>query len=679
MSTYKALLSPFTLKHLTLRNRVMSAAHAPGYAEAGKPGLRYQLYHEEKARGGVALSMFGGSSNIARDSGSIYGQIYVGSDAIIPHFREFSERIHRRGAALMCQITHMGRRTAWDSGEWLPTMGPSPVRDPAHHSMPREMDGRDIVRVVKAFGQAARRCREGGLDGCEILATTHLLGQFLSPLSNRRTDAYGGAVENRLRFLLEALEEVRRCVGDDFIVGVRYAANESNEGGYGPDTGIAIGRLIAAAGTADFLNVNGAYAGTTHGLAETYAGMAFPGALHADLAGEVRAATGLPVFQSAWISDPATADFTVAEGRLDMVGMTRPLMADPHLVAKLERGEEHRIRPCVGAGYCVDRIYGGRDALCLHNPATGREAVLPHSVPKAEIKRKVVVVGGGAAGMEAARVCALRGHSVVLFEAADRLGGQIVLAARAGWRRDIIGIADWLAGEVERLGVAVRTNLLAEPGDVLAGDPDVVVVATGGIPNMDLEEGGGDLATSGWDVLGGHVPVGDKVLLYDGGGGHPGVSIATFLADAGAGVELVTPDRMAGRAIGGQNYPIYLRDLYGRGVEFTPDHRLVGLRRAGNRLVATLKNDFTRRTVERHVDQVVVEQGTFPVDDLFHALRERSANLGETDLDALLDGRPQPLDANPGGRFGLFRVGDAVAGRDIHAAIHDALRLCVVL
>jgi 2,4-dienoyl-CoA reductase-like NADH-dependent reductase (Old Yellow Enzyme family) len=676
MAAYKSLLSPLTIRGRTFRNRVLSTSHAPCYTENGMPGERYQAYHEEKARGGIGLTMFGGSSTISREAGSIHGRIYVGSDDIIPVFRQFAKRIHRHGAALMCQITHMGRRTGWAGGDWLPTMAPSPIRDPAHHSVPYEMSARDIARVTRDFAEAALRCREGGLDGCEILTTTHLLGQFLSPLSNKRTDAYGGALENRVRFILEVVEAARERVGDDFILGVRFAADESNEGGLPPEEGIAVAKILGEQGAADFLNVNGAYGGTDHGLAENVPGMAFKSAPYIELARRVKEASGLPTFQAARLSDPATADWAIAQGLVDMAGLTRPHIADPHLVRKLLRGEETRIRPCVGAGFCIDRAYAGKDSLCVQNASTGRETSLPHEIARATHSKRVTVIGGGPAGMEAARICALRGHDVTLHEAGARLGGQILLAARAGWRKDMIGIADWLASEIETLHVDVRLGSWIDGPEVLEDAPDTVIVATGGVPDTALPEGGGEFAATTWDVLSGNAPALGDVLIYDETGGHGGISTADFLAAQGARIELATPDHFAGLTIGGQNLPIYLRNLYRCSARLTPDHRLLSIRRDGNGLVATLWNDYARAREERHVAQVIVERCTLPADGPFKALKDRSRNLGEIDAEKMIAVEAQPEASNPNGAFSLFRIGDALASRDIHAAILDANRLC---
>lgn len=677
MSAKDPLLQPFQLKHLKLKNRVLSTSHEPAYSEDGKPTLRYQLYHEEKAKGGIALTMFGGSSLVAADSPPAFGNLYVGDDEIIPYFQALAERIHRYDCALMCQITHLGRRTSWSTGDWLPVIAPSCVREPAHRAFPKIMETEDIRRVAKAYGAAARRCREGGLDGVELEAYGHLLDSFWTPAVNRRTDEYGGSLDNRMRFSLEVLDEVRRQVGDALIVGIRMVFDEAMEGGLGLEEGMRIGERLVGSGTIDFVNVIKGHIDTDRALADVIPGMGTPSGPFLELAGTIRRELGIPTFHAARVNDVATARHAVREGLVDMVGMTRAHMADPHIVAKIVRGEEHRIRPCVGAGYCIDRIYVGGEALCIHNPATGREATMPHVIPRSPGPvRKVVVVGAGPAGLEAARVCAERGHRVVLFEATDQPGGQLVLAAKVARRREIIGITQWLFAEVDQLGVDVRFNRYAEAAEVLAEEPEVVVVATGGMPNTEFVPSGAELVTSTWDVLSGQVTPGEEVLLFDDNGAHQGLSCAEYMAARGSRVELITPDRMVGQDVGGINYPAYFRAFYEKGVAMTVNHRLLAVERRGNKLYALLRNEYTDEPVERTADQVVVEHGTLPADELYFELKAASTNLGEVDIDALIAGQPQTLVGNAQGRYRLFRVGDAVASRNIHAAIYESLRLC---
>jgi 2,4-dienoyl-CoA reductase-like NADH-dependent reductase (Old Yellow Enzyme family) len=671
------LLQPFQLKHLTLKNRIMSTSHEPSYAEDAKPKLRYQLYQEEKAKGGVALTMFGGSANIAPDSPAAFGQIYVGDDSIIPYFRQMAERVHRYGAAVMCQITHMGRRTYWDTENWLPTIAPSPVREPAHRSIPKEMERADIKRVITAYGAAARRCKEGGLDGVEIEAYGHLFDSFWTPLVNHRTDEYGGSFENRLRFSLEALAEIRQQVGEGFIVGIRMSGDESVEGGLTFNDCVAIARRLAATGRLDFFNIVKGYIATDEALSHVIPNMGTPSGPHLPLVAAIREEIDLPLFHAARIADVATARHAIRAGIVDMVGMTRALMADPYIVAKIERGEEDQIRPCVGMGYCIDRIYIGREALCIHNPATGREETIPHVIVKSEQPpRRVVVVGAGPAGLEAARVCSERGHRVVLFEAQAKPGGQVQIAARAPRRQDVIGITDWLYSQVKRLEVEVHLNHYATVADVLAENPDVVIMATGGLPNPGSLSDGADWVTSSWDILTGTAKPAANVLFFDDHGNHEGYSCVEFLAAGGSHVELVTPDRMIAQEIGGTNYPAYLKAFYDHGVTLTLNYRLKKVAPRGGQLVATLYNEYNQSTVERIVDQVVVENGALPVADLYLELKDDSSNLGEVDLAALIAGRPQALVNNPAGKYQLFRVGDAVSSRNIHAAIYDARRLC---
>ncbi|WP_151476876.1 NADH:flavin oxidoreductase [Streptomyces albicerus] len=673
------LLQPFQLKHLTLRNRIISTSHEPAYAEDGKPKLRYQLYHEEKAKGGIALTMIGGSATVAIDSPSSFGQLSVADDAIIPYFREIADRVHAHGAAIMSQITHMGRRTRWDTADWLPTVSSSTLREPAHRSFPKATEDFDIRRIVRAYGDAARRCKDGGLDGVEISAHGgHLIEQFWSPRMNRRTDHYGGSLDNRLRFVFEVLEAVRAAVGDDYIVGIRMSGDEQVEGGLTQQDAIAIGQRLAESGLIDFISLSVASATTDTELARQIPPLGSPLGASLSITRAFKDKVGLPLMHAGRIADLPTARHALREGGLDLVGMVRAHIADPHIVRKLEAGEEDRIRPCVGASYCINRIYVGLDALCLHNPATGREQLIPHIAPAAERRKRVVVVGGGPAGLEAARGCAEAGHEVTLFEAAGRIGGQVQLAARANERqRELLSIVNWLEDEARRLGVTLRRGVFADTDDVLALEPDVVITATGGLPATPELTAGESLTVSTWDILSGDAAPGRRVLIFDDHGGDQALSTAERLIAAGSQVEIVAPDREIGHEVIGVLYPAYLESFYRTGVRLTPDHRLREVRRGDGGLVVVLRNEYTGELVERVVDQVVVEHGTVPNDDLYLELKDASTNLGEVDLDALATVAPQQLVNNPDGRYRLYRIGDAVASRNIHAAMYDARRIAL--
>ena len=673
---YTALFEPYQLKHLTLKNRIISTPHAPAYAENGMPTERYQRYHEEKAKGGLAMTMFGGSSNISVDSPSLFGQLDMGTDEIIPHLRQFSERIHAHDTALMCQITHMGHRTVWDQGDWLVPLAPSHTRDQAHRAFPKAMEYSDIKRVVTDFGRAARRCQEGGLDGCEVSVFGHLTNQFLTPAINKRDDEYGGSVENRLRFTIESLEEVRRQVGDDYIVGVRFPADERQEGWLTDDDCLAAARLLADTGLADFFNIWMGTPAINWSFPDTMPGMNAAFGPYLDKAARFKQAVGRPVFHAARMHDASLAERALREGCMDLVGMTRGHMADPYLVSKLARGEESRIRPCVGTNYCIDRIYQGGEALCLHNPATGRERTMPQSIEETSGARlKVVVVGAGPGGLEAARVSASRGHQVVVLEASSESGGQIAIAARASWRRDLIGIVRWLSDELDHLGVEVRYNIYAEAADVRALSPDVVIVATGGLAKTQVCEGAQHVASVA-DVLTGQVKVGETVMVFDDHGDHQALSCAQALAEGGARVELVTPDRALGEELGISNAAVYLSAFANLGIATTLNTRLLAVSPAGERLRATIKNDYGGNEQTRDVDTVVVENGVIPLEDLYFELQADSSNHGEVDLDALVKGELVDVVCNPDGEFRLYRVGDAVASRNLHAALFESLRIC---
>jgi NADPH-dependent 2,4-dienoyl-CoA reductase/sulfur reductase-like enzyme len=444
------------------------------------------------------------------------------------------------------------------------------------------------------------------------------------------------------------------------------------------EDGLHIALRFQEAGLIDFVNVIKGHIESDEALSHVIPVMGTPAAPHLDMVRRVKQALKVPVMHAARIADVATARHAINSGSVDLIGMTRAHMADPYIVAKIVRGEEQRIRPCVGAGYCIDRIYQGGEALCLHNPATGREETMPHVIPAAAQKKRVVVVGAGPAGLEAARVSASRGHTVTLFEAGQHPGGQVAIAAKAPRRMEIVGIVDWLKGEIEHLGVDLRTGVYAEGSDVLAENPDIVVIATGGVPNPGFFQGADELAVTTWDILSGQVAVGENVLFYDDEGGHEALSTAEFAANRAKSLEIVTPERVIGVDVGGLNYPGFFKAFYQTRITQTLNLRLQSLARDGNQIVARFKNDYDKSTTERRVDQVIACHGALPADGIYFDLKAQSRNRGEIDYEALIDRRPQSVAANPEGKFQLFRVGDAVASRNIHAALYDSLRLCSV-
>ncbi len=671
------LLEPYRLKHLVLRNRIMSTAHEPAYSEDGLPKDRYRLYHLEKAKGGIALTMTAGSALVGEDSPAAFGNLHAYRDEIVPWLKRLTDDCHEEGAAVMIQITHLGRRTNWNHSDWLPVLAPSPVREPAHRAFPKEAEDWDIDRIVRQYADAAERMAAAGMDGIELEAYGHLMDGFWSPATNRREDGYGGTLDNRLRFTWAVLDTIRARIGPDFIVGIRMVADEDWKVGLSREEGVEIARRLAGSGKVDFLNLIRGHIEHDAHLSKVIPIHGTPAAPHLDFCGEVRAETRFPVFHAARINDVATARHAVAEGKLDMVGMTRAHIADPHIARKVAEGREADIRPCVGATYCLDRIYDGHEALCIHNPATGREATMPHVIARADgPARKVVVVGAGPAGLEAARVSAERGHAVVLFEAAHDPGGQLRLASRTRRRSELIGIVDWRVEQCDRLGVEMRYDVLAEAEDVLALDPDLAIVATGGLPDTGFLGPGASLAVTSWDILSGDAKIADEVLLFDDNGGHPGMQAAEAIAESSAALEIVSPERFFAPEMGGLNHVAYAQAFQRHGVTITINRRLVGIRRDGNRLAAIIGSDYGDWTEERLVDQVVVEHGTLPLDDLYFALKDYSVNRGAVDYPALIAGRPQELRANPDGGFALYRIGDAVSSRNVHAAIYDALRLC---
>ncbi len=669
------LLQPYKLKHLTLRNRIMITSHEPAYPEDGMPKGRYRAYHVERAKAGVALTMTAGSASVARDSPPVFNNILAWKDEVVGWMKQMVDECHDHGAAVMIQLTHLGRRTRWDKGDWLPVVAPSHEREAAHRAFPKRIEDWDMTRIIADFADAAERMQAAGVDGIELEAYGHLLEQFWSPLTNDLPHPYGGSLDNRLRFTFDVLRAIRARCGTDFIVGLRYTGDEVTPGGTTREEGLEISRKLRDSGLVDFLNVVRGRIDTDPALTDLIPIQGMKSAPHLDFAGEIRAATGFPTFHAARIPDVATARHAIASGKLDMVGMTRAHMADPHIVRKILEKREDDIRPCVGANYCLDRIYQGGHAFCLHNPATGREETMPHLIPAAAEQKRITIIGAGPAGVEAARVAAERGHVVTVFEAADQPGGQIRLTAQDPRRREMISVIGWRVAQAEKKGVTFHFNTYADADTVLATHPDEVIIATGGLPHTAVLTAGNDLVHSAWDILSGDVKPGANVMIYDDAGDHAALQAADLISATGAAVEIVTPDRSFAPEVMAMNLVPYMRNLQGRNTTFTVTWRLMSVVRDGNQLRATLGSDYGDYRKERLVDQVIVNHGTLPLDDLYFALKPLSRNGGEVDYDALSTGGLQTITRNPNAPFRVFRIGDAVSARNTHAAIFDALRL----
>ena len=671
------LLQPLKIRHLNLKNRVMLSAHEPSYAEDGLPKDKYRFYHLERAKGGIALTMTAGSAVVSEDSPPAYNNLHAYKDEIVPWLKKLTNECHEYDTKVMIQITHLGRRTNWNHSDWLPVLSASPLREPAHRSFPKEAEDWDIERIINDYGLAAERMKEAGLDGVEIEAYGHLLDSFWSPATNKRKDEFGGNIDNRIAFSMKVIDSVRSRVGSDFIVGMRMVADEDWKIGLSKKEGFEIVKKINSTGKIDFLNIIKGHIDTDPALTKVIPIQGMPTAPHLDFAGEVKKMVNIPIFHASKINDISTARYAIESGKLDMVGMTRAHIADPYIIKKLMNNQEEKIRPCVGATYCLDRIYEGKDTLCIHNPATGREMSMPHLLKKkVSGLKKIIVVGAGPAGLEAARVCSEQGHSVTVFEASDKPGGQINLITRSKRRKDMAGIIDWRINICEANKVKFNFNSFASKDEILSENPDIVIIATGGIPNTDILNEGSDLVASTWDILSGNVNIEDDVILYDDGGNYPGLQAAEMISSETSKLEIVTPERFFSPDIGGMNFVPYGKNFYEKNVKISLNSRVKSVFRKGNRLGVKISSDYSDLTFEKETSQVIVEHGTSPVDDLYFELKDQSKNLGQVDYKSLIKGLNKEIIKNKKGDFFLFRVGDAISSRNIHAAIYDSLRIC---
>lgn len=642
------LFSPITLGPVRLENRICFLAHRTNLAEDGRVSPRLSAYYARRAAGGCGLLILGEIAILPGDR-PYEAMIAIQHPETQGDFRALADRIHGLGVRVFAQLGHRGFQSSGAISR-EPVWGPSALADIAHGETARAMEPEDMDALLGAFGAAARLVRQTGMDGIEIdMGPESLLRQFLSPLSNLREDAWGGCLDNRLRLPLAVMEAVRKAVGPDFTVGLRLCVDEMLPwGGLQIAESLDAAKRLTGGGLADFLDVT---VGTYFNLHLVLASMHTPLGLTVEHARQVREAVGVPVMASYLLHSPERAEAVLAGGKADMAGFVRALVCDPDLPRKAREGKSRLIRHCVRDNKgCVGRTTQLRPIGCIQNPEAGREleaSCRPQA--KGRAPRRVLVVGAGPAGLEAARAAAERGHEVLLYEKAGEPGGQISTIVKRPGRQAMAGVVSHLTRMLEALGVEIHRGVPMTEARVLAEDPDVVVVATGSRPVAHPVPGdyGPPSVLSVWEALTGDVPLAEEILFVDEDGGHHAAATVELLADQGKAVTLVTSDLFVGFELGplGDLYLTRQR-LLQKGVRFVTDILIDEIR--GTRVLG--KNRYT------HAPVVFEGQGTIILD---------MGNAAEDSLYHRLKGKVREL----------HRVGDCVAPRGIDMAILEGRKV----
>ena len=653
---FPLLFAPFRLGQHDLQSRIVVTGHAAQFYDEEKlPNEDYAYYLRERAKGGAGMVTLGSCGVHPTSTSYFINQ----DDRIIPRYKVISKLVHQFPVPVLAQLSHNGRRSAVSQremleGDWL-SVAPSAVPTPAFsyvQAMPHEMSTEEVEEIVAAFGAAAGRVRDGGLDGAElVVGYGTLVSQFLHGQSNRRTDKYGGAtLQERMTFLYEVLRAIRSALGPDLLLGVRISDDLVS---YSIDyeDSKTMAPLLEATGTLDYINV---WLGHTLDNASFRAH--WPPYYHApgefaERPAGIKQLVSLPVIGIGRIDTPALAERMLAEGKMDLVGMVRELIADPYLPNKARAGRVDDIRMCIACVQsCVGRQNLALPITCIYNPVTGHEKQWADIGP-APIQKRVVVVGGGPAGMEAARVAAERGHQVVLFEASDRLGGEVKLAMLPPMRDSFEEIIKFFERQLPKLDVEVRLNSEATAEMVLAEGADSVIVATGAIPYVPEIPGaqGGNVITL-HDVLTG-AETGEHVVMIDTQGTPAGCTVAEVLADQGKRVEIVTGLKWVGSDIPVPVWHHLYERLLAKGVVMSP---MTGVSRIGEDFVDVyhVVSPSVTRTIQS-VDTVVMAAGGQANDELYNSL------VGRVDE--------------------LYTVGDSAQPRNIEMATYQAHKVAIEL
>ncbi|MGD9998842.1 MAG: mycofactocin system FadH/OYE family oxidoreductase 2 [Ilumatobacteraceae bacterium] len=647
--SYRYLWTPLALGPVSTRNRIVFSAHLTNYARDGKPTDQHAAYYAARAAGGAGLIITEEHSTHPTDWP--YEKLIHGFHRdVIPGYRRITDAVHRHRTPIFAQINHNGGQAS-SMFSRLPVWAPSAVADPLFREVPKAVDEAEIDEIVAGYALVAEHCAEGGFDGIELQCShSSIVRGFLSPATNRRTDQYGGSIENRARLLLRIAAAVRGVIGNRLALGVRLCGDELIEGGTTIDDAVEVASLVEASGDVDYINTSIGVA--TASLFMIEASMHVPPGYAMFIPSAFRKAVDLPIVGVGRFKDPLQAERALAEGHCDLVGIVRGQIADADFAAKARAGATDEIRLCLSCNQeCVGRMGLNRWLGCIENPRTGREAQRVGVAVRTERPRKVMVVGAGPAGLQAAIAAARNGHRVDVYEQQTHAGGQVRLAASVPNRAELGDMIRNQLTECRRLGVTIHYGVGVWAGFVTERDPDHVIVATGAEPQRPwwVPEGATNVADvaevlSG-SLAGGGPSSGDAVVVVDEIGFHHATSVAELLADRGCSVEIVTPGMVVGQDLGiTLDMENWWMRATAKGIVQSTDLVPMGL--SGDEL--TLLHHPTGQNQTRHLDWLVLAVPPNPVEWLYHDLRAAGVSVE--------------------------RAGDCVAPRRAHAAVVDGER-----
>jgi len=648
---FKQLFSPIRIGNMTVPNRIVFPAHLTNLAEHNLPSERQAYYYAERAKGGCGLVITEEQSVHPTDR-AYEKLIDAFNEEVVPRYRLITNMVHQYGTRIFAQINHNGLQGS-SIHTRLPVWGPSSVPDPLFREVPKEMDRIDICDLIKGFAKVASLVKEGGFDGLELQSShSSILRQFLSPLTNRRADEYGGSPDKRFRLVYEVAESVRRVVGRDFVVGIRLSGEEFVDGGLELVDVVEIAQRVEETGLFDYINTSVGIA--THTLFVVEGSMCMPPGYTVYMTSAIRRKVNLPVIAVGRIKDPIQAERILAQGHADLIGMVRGLIADPELPKKALNGEEGSIRMCLSCNQdCIGRVGINRSIGCVQNPAAGKEKVWgTGTLIMASKPKRVLVIGGGPAGMEVAKVAAQRGHHVSLLEMEAEFGGQINVASKLPFRAEFGDITRNLVNEINGLEIDLRLSCKATPESILNECPDTVVVATGSCPQRPPISGcEQENVFTVWEVLTENIFLGERVLIIDQLGFYQASGVAEQLSDQGKKVEVLSPALYVGQGLGGTlDLEMWYKRARKRGITLTPNYSLIGIE--GN-AVRAIHNYSGQVREWQNVDSVVLAAPHCANDQVYFDLKDKVPEL--------------------------YRIGDCLAPRRVDAAIREGHRIGRIL